>query len=82
MVLITEEQGEGAKVRENGVTGHLGLGEFRTNKYAMDTPTMSITSDESGDERELSEEDDDTETEVDYTRLRPLKNIPLISRWQ
>lgn len=70
MVLITEDQGEGTKVQENGVAGHVELGEtkFGTNEVAMHTPSMSITSAEDGDERELCEEDDDTEFEVDYTR--------------
>ena len=65
MVLITEEQGEGSKVRENGVSRGVGLGEipYRTNKVAMETPVMSITRfDEHGDESEVSGED----YEVDY----------------
>ncbi|XP_044074731.1 ankyrin repeat domain-containing protein 33B-like [Siniperca chuatsi] len=71
MVLIIEEQSEGSKVRENGVSGGVGLGaiEFRTNKVAMDTPVMSITNvDKNGDECEMSGEDDNKENEVDYTR--------------
>lgn len=66
MVLITEEQGEGSKVRENGVSGGVGLG---ANKVAMDTPVMSITKiDENGDGCEMPGEDDNEESEVDYTR--------------
>lgn len=71
MVLITEDQGEGTNVRENGVVGGVGLCkiEFGTNMVAMDTPVMSITAiDEDGNECEVSEEDDHGETEVDYTR--------------
>lgn len=69
MVLITEEQGEGSKVQENGFAGNVGLGEFRANKGAMDTPVMSITNvDENEDECEVSGEDDNDETEVEYTR--------------
>ncbi|GAA6234954.1 ankyrin repeat domain-containing protein 33B-like [Lates japonicus] len=71
MVLITEDQGEGTNVRENGVAGGVGLDkiEFGTNMVAMDTPVMSITAiDEDGNECEVSEEDDHGETEVDYTR--------------
>ncbi|XP_076600293.1 ankyrin repeat domain-containing protein 33B [Chaetodon auriga] len=65
MVLITEEQSEGSKVRENGVARHVGLGD----KVAMDTPVMSVTSDdENGNEYEVSGEDNNEETEVDYTR--------------
>ncbi|XP_033505968.1 ankyrin repeat domain-containing protein 33B [Epinephelus lanceolatus] len=69
MVLITEEQGDGSKVRENGVTGGMGLGEipYRTSTVAMDTPVMSITSfDKDGDECEESGEDNNEEIEVDY----------------
>ncbi|XP_074506342.1 ankyrin repeat domain-containing protein 33B [Sebastes fasciatus] len=63
MVLITEEQGGGSKVRENGVSRGVGL------CVAMDKPVMSITKvDENGDECEVSGEDDNEETEVDYTR--------------
>ncbi|KAM9349851.1 ankyrin repeat domain-containing protein 33B [Symphorus nematophorus] len=71
MVLITEKQGDASKVRENGVTGRVGLGETecRTNTAAMDKPTMSIISiDENGDECEVPGEEDDEESEVDYTR--------------
>lgn len=69
MVSITEEEGKGSKVRENGVAGCVGLGEtgFKTNKVAMDTPIMSFTN-ENGDESEVSEEGDKVEIEVDYTR--------------
>nr|XP_046264768.1 ankyrin repeat domain-containing protein 33B [Scatophagus argus] len=69
MVLITEEQGEGSKVQDNGIAGHVGLGEikFKTNKAAMDTPVMSVTN-ENGDECEVSAEGDNEEIEVDYTR--------------
>ncbi|KAM3605436.1 uncharacterized protein V6R79_025713 [Siganus canaliculatus] len=68
MVLITEDPSEGSKVRENGVAGHVGVGETysRTNAN-MDTPVMSITSfEDNGDEYEASGEDDDNDTEVDY----------------
>lgn len=71
MVLITEEQSEGSKVRENGIAGHVGPGdsEFSNNQVAMDTPVMSISrDDENRDEYEGSGEDDNEETEVDYTR--------------
>lgn len=71
MVLITEKQEEGSKVQENGVAGGVGLGktEFKTTKVAMDTPLMSITKvDEEGVECEVSMEDDNEESEVDYTR--------------
>lgn len=71
MVLPTEKQGEGPKVQENGVAGGAGLvkTELRTNKVAMDTPLMSITKvDEHGVECEVSVEDDNEGTEVDYTR--------------
>lgn len=62
MVVITEEQGKSVKVLENGVAGRLGV------DVAMDTPIMSIT-DESGEESELSEEDNkDQGFEADYTR--------------
>ncbi|XP_070829703.1 ankyrin repeat domain-containing protein 33B [Chaetodon trifascialis] len=68
MVLITEEQSEGSKVRENGVARHVGLGD----KVAMDTPVMSVTSDddddENGNEYEESGEDNNEEIKVDYTR--------------
>ncbi|XP_029309239.1 ankyrin repeat domain-containing protein 33B [Cottoperca gobio] len=70
-MLITENQGEVSNVRENGVSGGIGLGEsrFRTNTFAMDTPVMSITSvDENEYECEVSEEDNNEESEVDYTR--------------
>ncbi|XP_070701826.1 ankyrin repeat domain-containing protein 33B [Pempheris klunzingeri] len=69
MVLITEEQGEGSKVRENGAVGGMGLGqtEVSVNKVAMDTPAMSITNvDETEDECEDSEDDDNEEIEADY----------------
>ncbi|XP_019961389.2 ankyrin repeat domain-containing protein 33B [Paralichthys olivaceus] len=71
MVLITQEQIEGSKVRENGATGAAGFGEieFRNNKMDMETPVMSITKvDEDGDGSEVSGEDDHEESEVDYTR--------------
>ena len=71
MVLITEEQIEGSKVRENGATGGPGFGdiEFTTNKGAMDTPVMSITMvDGDGEVSELSGEEYQEESEVDYTR--------------
>lgn len=70
MVLITEEQSEGSKVRENGVFRGVGLGEspLRTNKGAMDTPAISITNvEKNGDECEVSGEDDSEDLEVDYT---------------
>ncbi|XP_068427576.1 ankyrin repeat domain-containing protein 33B [Clinocottus analis] len=65
MVLITEEQSEGFKVVENGVSG----GEIlsRTHKVVMDKPAMFITNvDGNGDECEVSGEDDNDESEVDY----------------
>ncbi|XP_030257669.1 ankyrin repeat domain-containing protein 33B isoform X1 [Sparus aurata] len=71
MVSITEEQLEGSKVQENGVAGHMRLGEteFNTTKIAMDTPVMSITNvDENGYESEVSGEEDNADSEVDYTR--------------
>lgn len=71
MVSITEEQVEGSKVQENGVAGHVRLGEteFNTTKIAMDTPVMSITNvDENGYESEVSGEEDNADSEVDYTR--------------
>ncbi|TNN33195.1 Ankyrin repeat domain-containing protein 33B [Liparis tanakae] len=65
MVLITEEQSKGLKVLENGVSGGEIL--FRTNKVAMDKPVMSITNvDGNGNECEVSGEDDNDESEVDY----------------
>ncbi|XP_059200028.1 ankyrin repeat domain-containing protein 33B [Centropristis striata] len=66
MVLITEEQSDGSKVRENGVSRGVGLDSpFRAHK--MDTPIMSIiTVDENGDESEISGEDDNEEIEADY----------------
>lgn len=70
MVLITEEQGEGTKLRENGVAngGGLGTTEFRSNEEATNTPVVSITIDEGGDECEVSGEDDNDESEIDYMR--------------
>lgn len=71
MVLITEKQGEGSKVQENGVAEGAGYGktDFRTSNVAMDTPLMSITKvDEDGVECEVSMEDDNRGLEVDYTR--------------
>ncbi|KAM7378801.1 hypothetical protein PAMP_004399 [Pampus punctatissimus] len=68
MVLITEEQGEGAKFQENGMAKGAGLGaiKFRNNKVATDTPVMSITKvDEDGVECEVSGEDNN-ESEIDY----------------
>ncbi|XP_042352969.1 ankyrin repeat domain-containing protein 33B [Plectropomus leopardus] len=69
MVLITEEQGDGSKVRENGASRGAGLCQipYRTSTAAMDTPVMSITGvDKNDDECEESEEDNDEEIEVDY----------------
>ncbi|XP_075934436.1 ankyrin repeat domain-containing protein 33B [Anarhichas minor] len=69
MVLITEEQSEGLKVLENGVSGGVELGEipFKTNKVAMDKPALSFTNvDENGDECEVSGEADNEESELDY----------------
>lgn len=69
MVSITGEQDETSKVQENGVARGLGKIELRTTTGAMDTPVMSITkTDEDGEECELSQEDNNEETEVDYTR--------------
>lgn len=69
MVVIIEEQGKSVKVQENGAVGCVGLHESVSNtvNVAMDKPIMSIT-DESGQESELSEEDDEHEVEADYTR--------------
>ncbi|XP_044224455.1 ankyrin repeat domain-containing protein 33B [Thunnus albacares] len=65
MVLITEEQGEGAKLQENGVAET----EFRTNKVATDTPVMSITKiDENVVECEVSGKGENDESDVDYTQ--------------
>ncbi|KAM6990632.1 ankyrin repeat domain-containing protein 33B [Tautogolabrus adspersus] len=71
MVLITEEQSEGSKVRENGVSRGLGPGEteFSTNNTAMAKPVMSITTtDEDGREWDVPGEDDNEFVEADYTR--------------
>ncbi|KAI3375324.1 hypothetical protein L3Q82_021819 [Scortum barcoo] len=66
MVLITEQQGEDSKVRENGVSGGVGL---VASKVALDTPVMSITAvDENGDEHEMPREDGGEEREADYSR--------------
>lgn len=69
MVVIIEEQGKSVKVQENGAVGCMELDESVSNtvNVAMDKPFMSIT-DESGQESELSEEDDEHEVEADYTR--------------
>ncbi|XP_045907057.1 ankyrin repeat domain-containing protein 33B [Micropterus dolomieu] len=69
MVLITEEQGEGSKIRENGVSGGVGLGtmEFRNNNVSKDTLVMSVTN-ENGDECEMSGEDNSEDNEADYIR--------------
>lgn len=69
MVVIIEEQGKSVKVQENGAVGCMELDASVSNtvNVAMDKPIMSIT-DESGQESELSEEDDEHEVEVDYTR--------------
>ncbi|XP_065810484.1 ankyrin repeat domain-containing protein 33B [Labrus bergylta] len=67
MVLITEEQSEGSKVRENGVSRGIGPGE--TNNMAMAKPVMAITTtDEDGREWDVPGEDDDEFVEADYTR--------------
>ncbi|KAF3858517.1 hypothetical protein F7725_011718 [Dissostichus mawsoni] len=71
MVLITEELSEVSKIRENGVSGGIRLGEipFRTDKGAMDIPSMSITTiDEIGEESDVSVEECNEEPEADYTR--------------
>ncbi|CAJ1071485.1 ankyrin repeat domain-containing protein 33B [Xyrichtys novacula] len=71
MVLITEEQSEGSKVRENGVPTGIGLGEsdFKTNNKAMAKPVMSFTTaNEEGHEDDVPGDDEDDFTEVDYTR--------------
>lgn len=71
MVLIPEQQRDGPKVQENGVSGGVGLGktEYKTIQVAMDAPLMSITKvDEDGVECEVSVEDEDGEAEVDFTR--------------
>ncbi|XP_040000357.1 ankyrin repeat domain-containing protein 33B [Xiphias gladius] len=71
MVLITEEQAEGSKVRENGKAEGAGLSkiQFRTNKVATDTPVKSVIKvDEVEDECGVSGEDDPGEIEFDYTR--------------
>ncbi|XP_028283922.1 ankyrin repeat domain-containing protein 33B [Parambassis ranga] len=71
MVLITEEQGAGSKVQENGAARGVGVVEieFRTKTMAVGTPSMSIIEvDEDGHASEVSGEDDNTDTEVDYTR--------------
>lgn len=63
MVLITEEQGKGSKVQENGVAGGVGITkiEYKTTKVDMDIPAMVVTKAE-------SREANDEEIEVDYTR--------------
>lgn len=69
MVSITEEQGEGSKVRENGVARGVGRGETELciSKVAMETPVMSITDvDNNEDEDEC--EDIDEDIELDYTQ--------------
>ncbi|XP_006802824.1 ankyrin repeat domain-containing protein 33B [Neolamprologus brichardi] len=71
MVLITEEQGKGSKVQENGVVGEVRISktEYRTNNVDMDIPVMSITkAGKDDDESEESREADNEELEIDYTR--------------
>ncbi|RVE61689.1 hypothetical protein OJAV_G00172900 [Oryzias javanicus] len=60
MVLIEEEQRKEFKVKENGVAGGL--------HQANNTAVCINTIDEAGNEAEISEQDTDEETEVDYTR--------------
>lgn len=69
MVLITEELSEVSKIRENGVSGGIRLGEipFRTDEGAMDIPSMSITTiDEIGEESDVSVEECKEDPEADY----------------
>ncbi|KAG7525539.1 ankyrin repeat domain-containing protein 33B-like [Solea senegalensis] len=71
MVLIVEEQGDGSQVRENGAAGGVGFGknEIKINNTATNTPSLSIVEvDKDGNESEVSDEDDQCTTEVDYTR--------------
>ncbi|XP_034088989.1 ankyrin repeat domain-containing protein 33B-like isoform X1 [Gymnodraco acuticeps] len=71
MVLITEELSEVSKIQENGVSGGIRLGEipFRTDKGAMDIPSMPITTiDEIGEESDVSVEECNEDPEADFTR--------------
>lgn len=69
MVLIIEEQGEGSKVRENGVPPGIGPDgtDFRTNNMAMDKPVLSLTTVDEDNHDEPCE-DNDEPFEADYTR--------------
>ncbi|CAN9503333.1 unnamed protein product [Ophioblennius macclurei] len=67
-MVLTEQKPE---VQKNGVAGGVGLSEieFRNNTAAMDTPTMSVTkADEDEEDCEVSEDDYNEDSEVDYTR--------------
>lgn len=69
MVLITEEQSEGAKLQRNGVANGPGLGEieFKNNKVAPETAFVSIIEiDEGGDECEASGEDNNDDSACDF----------------
>ncbi|XP_047445470.1 ankyrin repeat domain-containing protein 33B [Mugil cephalus] len=69
MVSVTGEQDETSKVQENGVARGLGKTDLRLSTKVMGTPVMSVTKiDDDGDECEVSDKDNDEETEVDYTR--------------
>lgn len=63
------EESKGSKVQENGVPLCSGLdnSQFKTNNVAMDAPVMFVTNG-SGDESDVSDEGNEEEVEVDYTR--------------
>uniref|UniRef100_A0A3P9INT0 Ankyrin repeat domain 33Bb n=1 Tax=Oryzias latipes TaxID=8090 RepID=A0A3P9INT0_ORYLA len=71
MVLIEEEQRKELKVKKNGVAGGVGHHEAMHNANRVSTETTAVcinTTDEAGNESEVSGQDADEETEADYTR--------------
>lgn len=64
-MVLTVNQTEEIKVRENGSAKGGGMGDFPNSK--MDMPLMSVT-DEEGEESEVATDDGITTSEVAYTR--------------
>ncbi|XP_033838079.1 ankyrin repeat domain-containing protein 33B [Periophthalmus magnuspinnatus] len=67
-MVLTVNQIDELKVRENGFAKGGGMGDFPNNKSAMDLPVMSITTIDEEGESEVAAEDENITFEVSYTR--------------